>query len=301
MNTINRCHSVKSRIDKNQQCPYKKRVGNLCLIHHKAKKVRLFIKDKKVDNEDNNTNQNAKLSGPAFNNICLSHDPIDIVSLEVLWEEENGTRVDKCEFDKALVFSYTDGELIRCLNIRTLYSMFKNDLYLDPFTNRPLCSKVIKRAKDKIAYLTNKGVPMEVKDEFQLTKEKELDLRILEVFQKFTQLGFFLENGWLLELDVESLQKIYVEGTSIWQAFVQDNYGLSRTILPVGTVFKSYIDVKQIQDIFHLRTMIINEFDKLVSSSESESAQKMGAYIAIGIFAYVSQTVKAIYQDYIYN
>ena len=46
---------------------------------------------------------------------------------------------------------------------------------------------------------------------------------------------------------------------------------------------------------------ILNEINKLVSQGNDEGIKKMGGYIVIGAFAYISPHIKDIYSDFIFD
>ena len=50
-----------------------------------------------------------------------------------------------------------------------------------------------------------------------------------------------------------------------------------------------------------LQEYIITEFDNLISNGRTDMAKKMGGYIAIGAFAYISSDVKSVYNDIVFN
>lgn len=289
----NKCLSVKKK-GSLKQCNNKKKVGDYCKVHAKCKNIVRI--DEVIKNDPN-----IELSGPAYIDICLSHDNVDIISLEKLWiKNDKGEKIPKCEFDRRLIFSYEDNGIIRCFNIKSLYHLFKNKIYKDPFTNKAMNPELIDRINKKIEYIQSVGISLEYKKK-KISKSKEVELKVVDAFKKFDSLGFYMRTEWFTDLDIQQLKKIYMEGKGIWSTFVSTNPDAAAQILPHGTTAFNDNNAKSVSNKIHLQNIVIDEFHKLLFSGINENAMRLGAYILVGIFAYVSSAVKEVYGDFMYN
>jgi len=235
---------------------------------------------------------NKELSGPAYNNICLSNDHIDIISLETLWKyDDNNIKVEACEFDKELIFSYVDNGYIRCFNIKSLYNLIINGIYNDPYTNKPFDESIIDKINKKVKLLMDSGVSFD--DTLELTAEQNINLKITEIFFKYDKFGLYLDINIFKSFTKIDINKIYNEGRKIWKAFKEDNSLLAHKIIPNLIGFNE--NLSDIDDLESLRIILLNEFDRFISSGIDDTSKKLGGYIVIGAMCYVNDTIKDTY------
>lgn len=240
--------------------------------------------------------KNAELSGPAFYNICIASDQIDIISLETLWKlNEKNERIDACEFDKKLLFSFEDNKHTRCLNIKSLYGMIKKGIYNNPFTNEPLKQEILNRINQKIKLLEDHGISLT--NNQIVTKDQNLTLKITDVFSKYDNFGLFLDVKWFTSFSIKNLKSIFNEGNKMWTAFKEDNIIVAKNINPQLDGFDSNID--EIKDIYQMQMILLDQFDKFISSGINDVSKKMGGYVVIGALCYVSKEIKSIYNMFI--
>jgi len=298
------------------QCKNKQKYGDLCDDHHISKKqihkidelcTKLNIKfkyDNSIILTDDINEQNdillKELSGPAYKNLCLSSDPIDILSQEQLWIEKNNERIEKCDFDKRLIFSYRDNEFIRCFNIQSLLEQFEHNIFNDPFTQKQFSDEIIQniRKKEKLLKEMNINIVNEKEIKF-LTPEQNMKNRVTSVFQLYDRLGLYLKVEWFHNLTKDQVIKIYHEAVNMWESFKNANKIAAPRILKDHEVFK-YKYSSDVDDI-KIRMILLDIFEKFASSGEDVGAKTMGAQIILGAFVFVSQEVKNAYPNILFQ
>ena len=314
-----RCISIKNKTTKYKQCSYKKVQGDYCKLHAKAKNVinfnDYFYQDKRnkylLNNNMNKirllqnkirNNYMTKISGPAYNNLCLIDNDKDILSHELILVIKNNNKIPACEFDRFLLFSYkTKFNNIKGFNILSLKDMFNNDIYIDPFTNEQMDQTLINKINNKINFLEKINYKS-LLTENKLTNEDIHRMKINEILKKFDILGLFIDIRWFDKLDNNQIRTLYNEMQSMWQAFKSDNPNDSIYIMDDSFAFKvTKSTLNNTNDKNKLQEYIILEFDKLISSGLNDIAKKMGGYIAIGALIYVLPEVKSIYNDIIFD
>jgi hypothetical protein len=299
-----KCSSVKNKKECYIQCKNKKKKENLCLKHYKSKNI-IYIQDSiKKKNKEIAINiinklkkkirykYLSKLSGPCYNNICLSHNNIDIISREIIWYERNNKKYNKCEFDKILIFSYYDKNKIWCFNILSLMKSLDNNYKINPFTNKPFSKKILNKIKKKIDFLKK------INYKFEEEEINIIDKHILyknEVLKNFDILGLFIDIKWFNDLNILNLKNLYNELRSIWNA-QKHYYQDYKKIIPNNLVFEDIRDLNRIE----LEEKVLGKFDSFISLGINEKFRKLGGYIVLGAFSYVSKDVKEIYNNIIF-
>jgi hypothetical protein len=303
----NKCFSIKNKkTGYLMQCNNKIKKDNLCLKHYKSKKV-IYIEDSiKEENKKiaikilNKLKKNirerylSKISGPCYKNILLSNNNIDIISREKLWCIKNKKKISNCEFDKLLIFSFKNKNKnkIWCFNIISLKESIENNYKINPFTNKPFSKKILNKINKKINFLKKINYKFE-KEELNI-KDKHILLKN-EVFKKFDIMGLFLDIKWFDNLNIFQLNNLYYELKSIWNA-QKMYYNDYKKIIPEDIIFK---DVRNL-DRLKLEDKILEKFDNFVTLGINENFRKMGGYIVIGAFSYISKEVKDIYNNVVF-
>tara|TARA_A100001015_G_scaffold309202_1_gene408182 strand:+ start:2243 stop:3169 length:927 start_codon:yes stop_codon:yes gene_type:complete len=303
--------SIKNKMNKYNQCLYKKINGDYCKIHSKSKNIiRIDSVDINNDRDKYDTInikflQNkfrkkyiSKISGPGYDNIQLIDNDRDILSHELLWIIKNNKKIPVCEFDRILLFSYKNKfGSIKGFNILSLKDMFNNNIYIDPYTNESMDKNLIDKINYKIKFLEKINYK-HTNTETILTNQDKHKMRINEVFKKFDILGLFIDIRWFDKLDNNQIKLLYRETKSIWEAYKSDNPYDSKFIMDDTQSFKiTKSTLYNTNDKIKLEQYIITEFDKLISNGQNDIAKKMGGYIVIGALAYVLPEVKLIYND----
>ena len=103
-------------------------------------------------------------------------------------------------------------------------------------------------------------------------------------------MGIYLDIEWFNNLNLIKLNNLYFELRNIWNA-QKTYYPDYEKIIPNDLEF---INIRNLNRI-NLEKEILEKFDNLISSGIDDNYKKMGAYIVIGAFSYVSNEVKKKY------
>lgn len=321
-----KCMSIQnSKNGRYSQCSHRRKVGEYCKRHSSSKHLKriddslkekniqfkyeqartlliededIYIRHKRIEKPISCTidEQLQKVSGPAYNNICISHDDIDSISLETLWKyNDKGEKVDACEFDKKLIFSYRDENgFVRCFNIKSLKEILDSGTIINPITGTEFDDEVLSNMKEKIRILEENNLL--TYDRIILSPTDELNCRITKVFQLFDKLDIFMETKWFIELDLTQVIRIYEETRNMWKAFTTDNPTMSNNILNGKNPFNG---MTRSMDIIDAKNKLLDVFEGFVTNGTNEQSKLTGAIIVIGGFAYVSEPVKDKFKDFL--
>lgn len=240
------------------------------------------------------------ISGPAYEDPLLSHNNIDPISQEEIWEEVDGKRKASDEIDRMLLFSYKENNFIRCFNINSLKQLFQQNIYKHPVTGHNFPKESIDYAKIKIDILEDQGIIELEWEETELTNKK-IKQYTFEVFYKFHKFNIYPKDEWFLNLSLLELGKMYYETKDF---FVQNTTPEQKKILvpPDGISFEQEADyIKSLPDKLCVQYYILNSIEKIISLCSDESLQTMGTYIALGGLATVSLDARKNYPDIAYS
>lgn len=288
--------------DIHKQCPYRRKIGDYCKIHHKAKNVKRI--DEPLDNEEKRAIIDEKpiilmqkmvrgwlvrkkifrLYGPAIFNPCLSHDDVDPITYDTIWKIEGGVRVSVNEIPKHLFFSYVDGTgKIRCFNINSMKQLllYKKE---HPITGEKFSIELINNIKERIDYMVGKKMIKSVKYD-----ELNIVFVINEIVISMLSLGFTAKNEWFINLNFNSLKVLLKECKNIFNA--SPNVNKKNIYPPCGNAFNIIVN----KNTFYKELM--EEILKFISKGVADKDKKYACYILLTALAYVVSDVKTEYPN----
>lgn len=242
-----------------------------------------------------------KYQGPAEGNHLKSFDNKDPISQEDIWElcpETNDKKISN-EIPDYKLFSYLDSEnKIRCFNIESFMSLVENDCKCHPITGLSIEDNIFNNAKKMFKILKENDKIEETVDD--RTEEKKINDYAFSVFQKFSLISIFIEHEWFLKMKNEELDKLYYEAGDFYKQNVS-NENKKLMVPPDGKAFimKSN-DFKQLK-FEEKQKCILENIDKIISSSEDEGLKTLGKYLMIGGLGVVSQEIREKYPDFAYG
>ena len=139
--------------------------------------------------------------GPALHNRNICSNTTDFVTLEPLNE------IPIVNF-----FSYKDKyNFVYGFNIISLYTLWtkateKNQTALNPYNRNPLPSNLIKSLRKliRLSRILKYDIEIQIKEDF-IDPKKQLELRILALFQSIDQLGNYSNPQWFNSLSYSQL------------------------------------------------------------------------------------------------
>lgn len=309
-----KCMALKrNKKDCREQCTNKRKKGDLCCKHVRKNIkriddslfikqiiinciklqsiVRMFIIKKLI----------YRLYGPAFQNLLLSHDNMDPVSQEQIWEEKDNKKILNNEIPKYLFFSYYDSnKYIRVFNILSLLKLLKRNMK-HPITNEEFTEKTKNNVKNRIQFMKDKGL---WKNEFDKIEKETVYQKLMKFYGKLNNISIFMQNEWFMNLTINDLKQFYNECRDI--LFHPDNKYIYTYLINNESLhfIKNAFQIKtmKIDDIDNLRSMLLDEINKLITIGENTPHKKMIYYIILLAFSYVCKNVRTEYvEQYIFS
>jgi len=163
-------------------------------------------------NDDECLEKITKLIGPCFNDVTLSEDQEDPVTMDKIWTYQNGIKVGT-DINKYHLFSYVDSKSkIRCLTVFTLYDMIQSNDLVHPITTEPIPEPDVIRAKELIDLYTAKLNLFNCQSDTIMSPEYKLKNKISQLFKRFHIHSIFFEESWLTSItDEDKLFRIIKE------------------------------------------------------------------------------------------
>jgi hypothetical protein len=163
----------------------------------------------------------------------------------------------------------------------------------NPYTREKIPFKIIQNMNKVINYLKKHNYPIEY-NEIKLTPEQEFNNRVLSTFQTIDTLNVAAggtDPNWFKDLNIYQLKTFYKHLEDIWNYRAELTLEKQLKIVPGGNVLKFPIQyLNSIKQIRKLQTLILDEIDKLISSSDYESDCSTGAYYVLIALCEVSAT-----------
>lgn len=218
------------------------------------------------------------LIGPVFDDITLSDDRYDPISMDEFWcQSENGKRIPG-NISKYYLFSYYDEQKkLRCLTVFTMNNLLKdsNDQIVHPNTMEVIPNDVIERAK-KLINLYQDRLNLFDATYGEQTPEQILKNRMSQLFAMFHCHSIYLEEDWLLNINtVTSLKKIIDET----RGFVSNNIKSIKPHMKSHNLFNT----NKTKDIFKLKEYIVSQWFELIKLADNPDNQIPIWIIAAGL------------------
>jgi len=238
--------------------------------------------------------------GPANGDHLLSCDNKDPITQEDIWIREDGVKIKSDEIPSYKLFSYSDTDnIIRCFNIETIINMINNDCIAHPITGIDMDIESIKRATEMYKILKDNNVINEKSDD--RSEEEKVNSYAFDVFQKFSIISIFIDHQWFIKLNKKDLEKLNYELQDFYDQNVTEENKLLM-VPPEGKAFaitKSEFSSKYNE--LEMKKYLLENIDKVISSSEDESMKTLGSYIMIGGLAVVCKEIRERYPDFVYG
>lgn len=277
---------------------------------HQTNENELEVKLLIMINDDESAEKIAKLIGPCFNNITLSEDEEDPVTMDKIWEWVDGVKVGT-SINKYYLFSYVDSKnKIRCMTVFTLNDLLQSGDPTHPITTEPIPEPDIIRARELIDLYATKLNLFEAQSDIILSPIYRLKNKIGILFKKFHALSIFFEEEWLTSITSEdklfriitetkrlvnnNIRSINVRATHI---DIFSNVPKRAILVRVKKPIKYDLEDDETNtDHTSLKEYIVDGWDKLIKSADNENNQIPIWIIAHGL-SYVVPAVKMKYPD----
>lgn len=168
-------------------------------------------------------------------------------------------------------YEHQEGNQLYAFDIRTLHDYMEACNQLEPiknpYTHVDFSQDTISEIKKIHKKFSKNHLLNDYKEAVDLNPEKQLEWRVLEVFQKINQLGHYAEYKWFWNLNLAQLKKMYHELEDLW------NYRLFLTQTQKLKIIHGYFPFthytvtifNKINVLNDARKVFIGEMDKFVT------------------------------------
>jgi len=215
-----------------------------------------------------------RYKGPAYLNKSKSCNSEDFFSFTPLNEIED-------EF----FFSYKDKSgYIWSFDIRSLKKLIDMKQG-NPYNREKIPKRAKKRVLKRLEQLNSRKICCSIDKPLAEDLKTYIKHRCVDIVQHVNQFGYYVDENWILSLNILRLKSLYRHLEDIWNFRAQLSPQVKNNICPNGLLFnKSPGQVNSWNNIKDLQKYILDDVYKLVFSGVNESDQKLGAmYFLIGL------------------
>ena len=243
-----------------------------------------------------------KYHGPAIIKRELCNNPCDFFTMDELKD---------IPFDQFFSYKDTDG-FIYGFDIVSMHNLIYscNGIIQNPYNRIPISSEIIENFKNliKLSKILRIDVCTEITNiEDEISNEKIIELKIIEIFQTIDSLGNYSNPQWFLSLSISQLIRFFRELADIWTYRAQLSPDVKRMICPpLGDPFRNLsfhsIHIGNISDV---RKNILPILNKLINSGIDNDHRSLGAYYVLCALTLVNpnaaNALPWLYQSVAYN
>jgi hypothetical protein len=180
--------------------------------------------------------------------------------------------------------SFKDKEgVIYGFNILSLYNLILRTKLplINPYNRSEIDKSIIENLYSiiKITKRVGSKVELQIEEPKQLSREKKIEMRALELFQNINDLGNYSNQNWFLKLNKLHLIRFIRQLIDIWNYRAQLSDNVKREICP--PYGEPYRDVNLYLlpsiDILELQEISLKVIDRLINSGMNSSSKALGA------------------------
>ena len=191
------------------------------------------------------------------------------------------------DIEPTLFFSYVDHKNFRYgFDIRSLKKLVMKST-INPYTRFDIPKNIIERINNKIKTLETLQVNTTIEAPVELSEKQRIKNRVIDLFEKIDSLNilsFGADINWFIKLNFNSLKKLYRAMEDIWNYRVQISMVEKCKIVPTNNIFQyniNYIQNMLPENNTILKTIILDEMNKLVSGGIDIENKKTGSYYVL--------------------
>jgi hypothetical protein len=226
-----------------------------------------------------------KLRGPAILKRDKCVNETDFYTLENLKE-----------LDMSQFYSFTDKDnFVYGFDICSLYNMIVIEKQVkNPYNRSKLPVDKIKNDIlniIKMSLISNQKIKIKLDNDLsQFSKEKQIEMRALTLFQKIDDNGFITDVKWFLNLNRIQLKRYLRELLDIWLYRAQIDNDTKRKINPQhgNPFFSINIHVLMSKCFEVLRTRVLDIIEIFITCGIDADARSLGTYFVLGGLTTVS-------------
>ena len=243
-----------------------------------------------------------KFHGPAFYNRSICSNDVDFCTLDT---------IVSIPYNQFISFK-DENNHIYGFDIISLYTLFKNgllamkknntnitkDCYVDvenPFTKQKINANILKQLIGyiNISRILKIIINLEYDELIAVSDSKQVEMKILTLFQKIDSLGNYTNIKWFLELDKKQLIRFVRELMDIWNYRANLTYEVKREIVPQRSdpFYDRTINPNMLgqYNFIQIRKYCATIIDILINSGLNTSSCSLGSYYVLCALTTVSK------------
>ena len=243
-----------------------------------------------------------KFHGPAFYNRSICSNDVDFCTLDT---------IVSIPYNQFISFK-DENNHIYGFDIISLYTLFKNgllamkknntnitnDCYVDvenPFTKQKFSANILKQLIGyiNISRILKIIINLEYDELIAVSDSKQVEMKILTLFQKIDSLGNYTNIKWFLELDKKQLIRFVRELMDIWNYRANLPYEVKREIVPQRSdpFYDRTINPNMLgqYSFIQIRKYCATIIDILINSGLNTSSCSLGSYYVLCALTTVSK------------
>jgi hypothetical protein len=250
------------------------------------KKIRGFLLRKSILNR-----------GPAFLNRKICVNDRDFLT------DDEVSKIEGKQF-----FSYTDTDNFTYgFDILSLYNLIIKSTgeIKNPYNRNIINPTIIQKLKSLIKMDKKINITIPVTES---TPEKNIEFRIIELFQTINSLGNYSDSNWFSTLKKNELVKFIRELADIWHYRAQITPEMKRLICPPhGDPFRTFnfIYIQHESNVHRLQKYILTLLEIIINSGINRENRVLGSYYILGALTLVNQNASTslpwLFQSFSYN
>ena len=228
-----------------------------------------------------------KYHGPAFAKRTLCTNTTDFLSIEPI------VLLPFSQF-----FSYKDVDnFIYGFDIISLYNLIikSGKRVQNPYNRNEMPKDVMQNIRHliRLSKILKISIDIDIKDvNDDISNQKSIELKILDIFQNIDSLGNYSDPQWFLSLNRQQILKFVRELHDIWSYRAQLLPETKRNICPpTGDPFRN-ITVNHIlneTNIDNIRKIVYPLLEKFVNSGIDNDSKSLGAYYVLSALTLVNE------------
>ena len=236
-----------------------------------------------------------KVHGPAFYNRSLCSNDVDFCTLDSL---------NAISYNQFISFKDNNSHIYG-FDIKSLYNLFiksgnvkktnsNSSNVLNPFTNVCFSHSIFEQLLEyiRLTKLLKLELDLNYDDLIILSIHKQLEMKILTLFQRIDSLGNYTNIKWFMELDKYGVIQFIRELADIWNYRANLTQETKRAIVPPsGNLFNSdHININTLPqyNFIQIKKYAIQIIDLLINKGINENSCVLGSYYVLSALTMVS-------------
>ena len=301
---LRRCANIKSKKQTDQRCSLDASHADFCIKHYEHPTRFPFYKEGKNNLPAfrlpaiiklqhtyrlRNGLRRFKNQGPASNTLSLAENDTEIFSFDPI-----------ATIPLLFRFSFVDKEKhIFIFDIRTLFYLIEKSGYnlTNPYTREIIPKNSIDKLIKRISFLCNKKYYLSFPEKTDFNADQLFHQKVVDICLKFDFLGYYTSPEWFELLSLQNLKDLYL---GLWDMFISNPIADKTTL---DFIYKDHTTLYQLKipgiqirkEKKPLQQVILNIFDKLITSSNIKENRYLGATYCLKAWGTVNNALYANY------